>query len=216
MNLENKKVFFLGDSITEGEGTSSSEHCYVSVFEQLSKACVKNYSVNGMRIAKQKVTSNGENAVQDFVSKVDEMKDDADVVVVFGGTNDFGHSAAIGSMESRSEYTFYGAMHMLCNKLIKKYPKAEIVFITPLHRIGEDEARQECGLNQEVRLSDYVRIIREVTEYYSLPLLDLFRMGGLQPNIDIIRELYMPDGLHPSDAGAEKIAEKIYHFLINL
>ena len=35
-------------------------------------------------------------------------------------------------------------------------------------------------------------------------------------NLDIIKELYMPDGLHPSDAGAEKIAKKIYNFLNNL
>ena len=212
MQLENKKVFFIGDSITEGEGTSSPEHCYVSVFERLSKSCVKNYGVNGMRIAKQKLTDNDENVVQNFVSKVDEMDNNADAVVVFGGTNDFRHNAAIGSMESRSEYTFYGAMHVLSDKLIRKYPEAEIVFITPLHRVGEDEARQECGENREVRLSDYVNIIREVAEYYSFPVIDLFKMGGLQPNVDIIKELYMPDGLHPSNAGAEKIAKKYITF----
>ena len=35
------------------------------------------------------------------------MDSDADVVVVFGGTNDFGHGdAKLGTFESRDPYTF--------------------------------------------------------------------------------------------------------------
>ena len=31
MELKGKKIYFLGDSITEGVGASDAEHCYVSV-----------------------------------------------------------------------------------------------------------------------------------------------------------------------------------------
>lgn len=38
----------------------------------------------------------------------------------------------------------------------------------------------------------YVNIIKEVAEYYSLPVLDLFATSGLQPEIKEIRENIFP------------------------
>lgn len=141
------------------------------------------------------------------------MDSDADVVVVFGGTNDFGHGdAKLGTFESRDPYTFYGAMHVLCEKLINRFPNADILFMTPLHRCSEDEVSKENGLPEETNLAGYVSIIREVAEFYGLPVLDLFSTSGLQPKVDIIKETYMPDGLHPSDAGALRIALRLMGF----
>lgn len=214
MNLEGKKVLFLGDSITEGVGASSKDTCYVSVFGKISGAEVKNFGISGTRIAAQKIPSENERHDKDFMSRVAEMDENADVVVVFGGTNDFGHGdARIGKFDSRDEYTFYGAMHILCTKLINKYPDAEIVFMTPLHRLSEDEEVNEIGIRNEAPLSGYVDVIKEVAGFYGLPVLDLFNMSGIQPKVDVIRERYMPDGLHPSDAGAKKIAERLCAFL---
>ena len=104
-------------------------------------------------------------------------------------------------------------MHSLCIKLINKYPNSEIIFMTPLHRLGEDDEVNGIGLRNQRNLAGYVDIIKEVAAYYGLPVLDLFSTSGLQPNVDIIRELYMPDGLHPSDRGAERIARRLYSFI---
>ena len=217
MELKNKKVLFLGDSITAGTGVSSSEKCYVSVFGKISGAIVKNYGIGGTRIAKQSCKSENEIWDQDFLSRVSSMDNDADIVAVFGGTNDFGHGdAKIGDMKCRDEYTFYGALHSLCTSLINKYPNAEIIFMTPLHQVGEDNEVNAIGLKHEVLLSGYVDIIKEVAGYYGLPVLDLFNISGMQPKVDIIREIYMPDGLHPSDAGAERLAKRLYNFLLSL
>ncbi|MDD6214112.1 MAG: SGNH/GDSL hydrolase family protein [Firmicutes bacterium] len=217
MELQNKRVFFLGDSITEGVGASSEETCYVSVFAKTTGADVKNYGISGTRIAKQRKKSANPQFDRDFLSRVDEMDSDADIIVVFGGTNDFGHGdSTVGDFESQDEYTFYGALHSLCQKLIKKYPNSEIVFLTPLHRLGEDAEINEIGIPNERPLSGYVDAIKEVAGYYGLPVLDLFHMSGIQPNVEIIREKFMPDGLHPSDAGAEKLAKRIRAFLLSL
>ena len=56
-------------------------------------------------------------------------------------------------------------------------------------------------------------MIKEVAGYYGLPVLDLFAGSGLQPEVDIIKQEYMPDGLHPSDKGHKRIAERLYGFL---
>ena len=217
MELQNKKVLFLGDSITEGVGASSEETCYVSVFGKITGANVKNYGISGTRIAKQRKKSDNPMFDKDFLSRVDEMDSDADIIVVFGGTNDFGHGdSTVGNFESRDEYTFYGALHSLCQRLINKYPDSEIVFLTPLHRLGEDAEINEIGIPNERTLSGYVDAIKEVAGYYGLPVLDLFRTSGLQPNLEIIREKFMPDGLHPSDAGAEKLAKRLRGLLLGL
>lgn len=213
MELKGKNVFFLGDSITHGDGVSSTDKSYVSVFAKISGAKVKNYGVSGTRIARQTVKS-GDLSDRDFVMRVDEMDSDADIIVVFGGTNDFGHGdARIGEFDSRDEYTFYGAMHCLCIKLLNKYPDAEIVFMTPLHREDEEAEKKENGIPVEIPLSGYVSIIKEVSGYYGLRVLDLFNMSGIQPKIEVIKKKYVPDGVHPSDEGARRIAERLYGFL---
>lgn len=214
MKLKGKKIFFLGDSITYGLGTSSYDKSFVPMFAELSGAEVKNYSVCGTRIAKQRVKFGCEQWNRDFLERADEMEPNADIIVVFGGTNDFGHGdAKIGDFSSRSEYTFCGAMHCLCQKLLNSYSNAEIIFITPLHRCGEDTPVKENGLPNEVPLSGYVSVIKEVAGYYGLPVLDLFNISGIQPNVEIIKKEYMPDGLHPSDKGVRRIAERLYNFL---
>lgn len=115
-----------------------------------------------------------------------------------------------------SEHTFYGAMHSLCIKLLNKYPDAEVVFVTPLHRASENGEINEIGLKREAPLSGYVDIIKEVAGHYGLPVCDLFNESDMQPEVGIIREKYMPDGLHPSDAGSEKIAKRLCGFLTRL
>lgn len=213
MKLENKTILFLGDSITEGVGTSAPEKCYVSVFAELSRARVRNYGIGGTRISRQRTPSENPVWDQDFLSRAGQMDEHADLVVVFGGTNDFGHGdAELGDFHSRSEYTFYGALHLLCRKLLNSYPQAEIVFLTPLHREGEEDTTNPYGRSR-MPLIRYVDAIIEVAGYYGLPVLDLFRTSGLQPNLPVIRDTYVPDGLHPNDAGAEKIAQRLLGFL---
>lgn len=216
MQLSGKTVLFLGDSITEGVGASSPERSYVPVFQRLSGANAVNYGIGGTRIARQRRPSQPPEFDRDFVSRVDEMQPEADVVVVFGGTNDFGHGdAPMGTFDSRDVYSFYGALHLLCERLIEKYTGAAIIFLTPLHRLSEEQTINEIGLSVQP-LHCYVEAIQKVAGYYALPVLDLFHTSGIQPRLEASRIAYMPDGLHPSDAGAERIARRLIAFLGSL
>ena len=203
----------MGDSITEGGCASKAENQYVSLIAAQTGAVCRNYGIGGTRIARQK-TPTEEKWDRDFISRVPEMDNDADIVVVFGGTNDFGHGdAPLGTMSDRTPYTFYGALHCLYTALIEKYAGVPIVVLTPLHRITEDIPTGDNKPAPVGTLKEYVNIIREVAEYYSLPVLDLFKESGLQPKIPVIQQKYVPDGLHPNDAGNEILAHKIARFL---
>ncbi len=216
MELKGKIINFLGDSITEGAGISAQNKHF---FDVLKSRCelleVRNYGISGTRIARQRSVSGNPRWDLDFCSRVEKMNENADIVVIFGGTNDFGHGdAPLGQMSDRTEYTFYGALHVLITSVIEKFPKSTVVFMTPLHRCNEDNMKGDGYKSEDVAtLKTYVDIIKEVTEYYSIPTLDLFSISGIQPKIDKIKELYCPDGLHPNDEGHKIIASRLEGFL---
>ena len=221
MELQGKTVYFLGDSITEGYGTSDFEgqqrKRFSSLMEDRYGIKAVNFGVCGSRIARQQKRTEVRSD-RDFCLRVDDMPEGADAIVVFGGTNDFGHGTAfIGQTSDRTPYTFYGACHTLMKSLIEKFPEAVILILTPLHRLLEDNPRGDGSKTWESRsLKEYVDIIREVAEYYSLPVLDLFASSGMQPKVPVIQKLYIPDGLHPNDRGHEKLAERIARALEQL
>lgn len=222
MELKGLKINFLGDSITQGVGTGSDDAIYHAVIKRESGlAEARNYGISGTRFALQKGTPNRPKDdyvdVNSFSERFDTMDDDADVVVVFGGTNDYGHGdAAIGEFSDRTPETFYGACHYLFSGLIRKYLGKTIVIMTPLHRTNELNI-PECKYEGEgAPLKVYVDIIREVAEYYSLPVCDLYTSSGIQPEITEILETYIPDGLHPNDEGHKVMAAKLTAFLKTL
>ena len=204
MELKNKKINFLGDSITEGAGASIYENCYVEVLKRkFSLAEARNYGIGGTRIARQRIPSAEAKFDRDFPSRVGEMEEDADMVVVFGGTNDHGHGdAPIGCESDRTPDTFIGACHTLYASLKDKF-SCPIVVLTPLHRAVEN---REDG----IELKDYVNIIKEIAPQYGLPVLDLYEKSAI--NIATLSEL-TGDGLHPNDRGHEILAEGIGKFL---
>ena len=210
MELKGLKINFLGDSITEGVGASDPSKCYVSLIAERTGAVCRNYGISGTRIARQKVHREDGNDA-DFCGRIDSMDPDADVIVIFGGTNDYGHGdAPIGNFMDRTPDTFYGALHYLYSGLLTKYPKAQFLILTPLHRGYEDWQGPNMPVWDPPKvLKTYVDCIRRVAEYYSLPVLDLYANSGIQPAVPILKELYMPDWLHPSDAGHEIVAKKI-------
>ena len=209
MELKGKKINFLGDSITEGVGASEKAHCYVEQFAAATGAICRNYGISGTRIAKRRVPYEIPEFDRYYASRVPEMDPDADVIVVFGGTNHYGHGdAPLGEMSDRTVWTYYGALHVLFTALIEKYPTAQIVILTPLHR--EDEEKRTPILKP------FVDATRQVAEYYSLPVLDLWANYGIQPRISIMKTMYVPDGLHPNDAGHAILANKLRSFLEQL
>lgn len=215
MELKGKKIVFLGDSITEGHGTSDKENkTFWALTGQRTGAEVRGFGIGGTRIAPQYDAQDNIWDQNDFIKRADQMDPDADVVVVLGGTNDFGHgNAPFGTVGDTEPNTFCGAMDTLCRRLIERYPAATVVIMTPLHRASENAVVNDNGARIAAPLSAYVDAERRVAEKYALPVLDLYRVSGLQPAVDVIRERYMPDGLHPNDAGHERIADRLIGFL---
>ncbi len=212
MNLQGLKINFLGDSITEGHGCSSEETRFTNKIAAEYGAITRNYGIGGTRIARQMKPSENPRLDLYFPLRVAEMTPDADLIVVFGGTNDFGHGdAPFGDFADRTADTFCGALHVLYTSLLEKYPDCPIMVMTPLHRATEDIPNMHGRV-----LKDYVDMLRRTAEYYSLPVLDLWAEYGVQPAVPAMQAAYMPDGLHPNDAGHVILTRKITQFIKNL
>lgn len=212
MELQGLKINFLGDSITEGHGCSMADACFVSRIASEHGAVTRNYGIGGTRLAKQRVPSENPKHDLDFPGRIAAMDPDADLVFVFGGTNDFGHGdAPFGTFTDRTADTFCGALHVVCTALLEKYPQATIAVMTPMHRETEASPNRHGHV-----LADYVEAIRQTAEYYSLPVLDLWAVSGIQPAVPVMKEMYMPDGLHPNDAGHGLLTRKITQFIKTL
>jgi len=211
MKLEGLTINFLGDSITEGVGTTGPDKLFHHIIkEKCNMNFAYNYGVSGTRIARQTVPTK-ENTKWDltFELRAEIMDRSADAVVVFGGTNDYGHGdAPFGTFDSEDIYTFCGAVNSLVNKLKKDFPGKRIIFMTPLHRLNELDPSKPDGKV----LSDYVDAILKICKKHNVDVIDLFKINPLDPKDSAL----VPDGLHPSDKGHAVMAQVIAEELIKL
>ena len=211
MELKGLTINFLGDSITEGHGTTDPEKAFHQIIkEKYGLEFAYNYGIGGTRIARQLVPTR-DRTKHDlyFELRAETMDRNADTVVVFGGTNDYGHGdAPLGETESEDIYTFCGAVNSLISKLEMDFPKAKIIFMTPLHRLNEMQPSQPDGKT----LEDYVKAIREICKKRGVAVIDLFEINPLDPGDEVL----VPDGLHPSDEGHKIMAEVIAEELLKI
>lgn len=208
MILKGKKAAFLGDSITEGIAASAPEKCYVSLFGEKEGVTVINYGVSATRIARQQKPDPSDPRDDDFIMRSDRMAPDADIVVVFGGTNDYGHGdAPFGTAKDETAFTFCGACNVLFEKLNNRFPRAVKLALTPLGRDGEENP--PAGKRP---LCEYAAAIKAAAERHGWFVLDLYAMCTNDPEIEEVRS-HLADGLHPDDLGHALLAGKIAEFL---
>ena len=216
MQLKGLKINFLGDSITQSHGASSPQLGYVQRIGDIYGATVRNYGIGGTRFAEQRCKL-AERAADfcDFVLRCDYMDKDADIVFVFGGTNDFGHGdAPFGKLSDNTPTTFCGAVRKVIHKLKSLYPAATLVFATPLPRTSEYTPRSD-GQGDTVVLADYNNAIEAIVLDEGVHLL---KLGDKEnPRLAPFHDYsLLPDGLHPSTEGHDVLARIIGDYLLSL
>lgn len=159
-----------------------------------------------------------------LIQRYQYMGDNADLVIVAAGTNDFQYNwTAIGTMDSRDINTFYGAMHSLCIGLLGKYYGKPIVFMTPIKRCqtnlatntdtdahkGGDYGTIESENLFGLTLKDYGDIIKEVCAYYSIPVIDMYSYSMLNPQVASQLSLFDDYKTHPLQEGHNIMARYI-------
>lgn len=161
-----------------------------------------------------------------LVDRYDLMDDDADIILVAGGTNDFQYNwAPIGETSDTVKTTFRGALNNLCEGLITKYPQKCIVFMTPIKRCQTQQAAATNSDTTEHRggsygsidsqntfektLKEYGDIIKEMCARYSIPVIDMYSECMLNPQLSAQSSLFDSYKTHPYQAGHNMMARLI-------
>lgn len=211
MDLRGKKILFLGDSITQGAGATKKENVYLEVCAKKLGAKAVNFGVGGTRIAPQITPSVEAFCDEYFLLRAKKMDKEADLVVVFGGTNDFGHGdAPFGRIGDKDPATFCGAYDALMEYLTSIYGKDKVVVVYPLRRYNETSTNGENGRKAEGSkpLAEYYNAEKAIVEKYGLKSVDFWNDGDLNPNTPDGNKNFA-DGLHPNDIGHRLLGEKL-------
>ena len=219
-----KNLLCLGDSMTYGTGTTTIYYQYLN--RNLGKFTTTNYGVGGSSITPKTGDFPEWDTAESFLERYSSMSNNGDVIIVFGGVNDWVTGRALGTMSSTDTYTFYGAMKSLCDGLIDKYPNKQIVFFTSpqndyVYRkasIPEDNQyyNNVDGYNRlGLKLEDYTKAMKEVCDVYGIPCdrLDTKCWYGLSGQLQ--DGTISSDGLHPNANGHKIIAKNMANFIKN-
>ena len=206
---EGKSAVFVGDSITYGSGTTKIYHQYLK--ESLGLGSVTSMGVAGSCIS---ATSDYGHTNQPLMDRYGNVPD-ADLIVVFMGTNDYGHESPLGTMADTTDVSFYGALNVIVPALVAAHPSSKIVFATPLHRYGFGSSKltgaaftyDNIPNGRGATLGDYAAAIKEVCAAHGVSVMDLYEEYPLDPSDAAVRAQYMPDGLHPNAQGHQIIAD---------
>jgi len=192
----------IGDSITYGAMPDMSRGlAYPERLGNLCKAVtVNNYGISGTTIAV--------NSTLSMVSRFQDIDKESNLIIIAGGTNDFGLNTPMGDVNSTDTSTFNGALNYMIINLKLMFPDKYIVIDTPITR-ADQYNRNEQGL----LLEDYANAIKEAAKRHDIYLLDLNQDAKLFFLSDLNQ--YMQDGLHPNEIGQQMIAEELNRMIFS-
>ena len=225
MNIQGYKVNFLGDSITEGTGVTDRPNCRFD--NRLARLCdlaaTNNYGIGGTRLAHQFQPSEKPRYDLCFCGRAYDMDTSADMVIVYGGVNDYIHGdAPFGHIGDTSPATFCGSVYFLMHYLREVYGDKPIVFMTPARCFLRKDVSDLVPSNHAKKrvpgepLIDYVDVILTTAKQFHIPVLDLYRTLGIDPHNPSDFDTYTTDGLHFNDAGHGVIADCLKNFIESL
>lgn len=238
-NYQGLKYCALGDSITYGyiprnyPGYPGQLKSFAELTAEKLGMSFLNFGIRGSTVAQH--PSRNPMSVR-YV----DIPDDIDVITVMGGTNDVRNGIELGQMSDRTNTTYYGALHVLFQGLYTKFiagvdpeigKKKKIIILTPIKLLDSDKSDLpntiENNANVLFEWSAWINAVKEVAAFYSFPVLDFYNLSGINPHLDRTvvgtepgytgnYNPYITDGTHPTQEGAEIMADVLIGFMKGL
>ena len=207
--MKMKTFSILGDSIStyigcippenevfypkEGCDVLLKEHTWWHILkEETALHLIMNESYSGSRISK----TGARPPSSCFLAQQRQERLSGDIIIVFGGTNDFGQIENPATLE-----VFTEAYNHLVRQMVETHKRSKLYFCTPLQRWDKSlEEKNIHGWSQ----TDLANTIRDAVGNY--PETDLIDLAAYP----ITKEKgLLFDGLHPTKKGMRLVADLI-------
>ncbi|MDY6024502.1 MAG: SGNH/GDSL hydrolase family protein [Candidatus Borkfalkiaceae bacterium] len=170
-----KKVVFYGDSISAKVGVTSGTDYIDNLTEKLGINSER-FSVGGALYTHWTALGYNRESCCNLIVNHSEYNKNADYVVLFFGTNDFGRRVNIGKDTDNPQQlndvkTFKGAINFAVRKLREENPELKILLLTPLIR-ADRSLVNDIG----VSLSEYVNAVVRMGELNDARVIDLYNL----------------------------------------
>jgi lysophospholipase L1-like esterase len=212
-----KKWLIFGDSISDDDFFATKSHYYDKIKADTGILTYP-YAVGGSGYATN--TTNPPavakwGATNNVLTQIDNQgQANPDYVSIEAGTNDWGFtSCALGSVADIlvTNSTFYSLVAQAVRKVKNKYPYAKMFVMTLLPRSDLSEYRTKLNTNNN-SMEQFNQAIRDVCAYYSVPVLDMYRLSQLHS--DELQPNWWYDSLHPSETYQTTVfANLVYNFI---
>lgn len=159
-------------------------------------------------------------------------KNNSDIVTIFGSFNDvYVKDFKEGEAGTTDTNTLWGAVKKVIDNCYSVNPDIRIGLIAPTpwisvnpQQTGTNDGIAEAFNHQGAKAGeDYVQALKEISDYYSIPFLDLYHNSGLRvydqdwDNAHTrINELGKGDGGHLNTRGSKIVANKMIKFIESL
>lgn len=211
-----EKALILGDSISADYYGNYTKWVSILSEQGFLPASTVNDSIHATGFV-AKYTAEGDTD-NDFLHRIEavEDKDSYDLVVVFGGINDYIQNIPMGESGGDHTVNFVPAVDYFFDYLVNNFTQARIVVLSPLRTYNENANTQ--GQVQTV----YADYIKQTAKKYCIPVLDLTEESGFCPYIETFKEMWTlvpegyegADGVHPNAEYQKKfLAPMIRGFL---
>jgi lysophospholipase L1-like esterase len=215
-----KKILVIGDSISSDAYGNYKK--WVTNLVDEGKFALSNVT-NSSQHATGFVARYSSQNPDDFITRIEAITDKStyDLVVVFGGINDYIQNVPLGGGTGETDKTVYfkPAVDYFFDYLVNNFTQARICVLLPLRNYNVYP--NTAGNKQEV----YSQYIHDVAKSYCLPVLNLTEESGFFPFNDTFKQMWTlipsgytaPDGTHPNAEYEKKyLAPIIWKFISGL
>lgn len=215
IDFSDVKISILGDSITAATNLDEEEQAlynYPKLLGDILGCEVVNLGIGGSVVSR--CASN-----HPMVERWNEMPDDSDIIIIFGGTNDclFENKWQFGHVEydlRMNKETFCGDLDEMCSgikwKFVENTPDryVKFIYINPMSTILNDGVYATDPGNM-VEQRTFAEAINEIVPPYGFDVIDLYNQNFLNSHDPNINQNYVTDGVHPNPDGYQILAEHI-------
>ncbi|WP_294174326.1 GDSL-type esterase/lipase family protein [uncultured Clostridium sp.] len=212
--LEGKIISGNGDSIMYGAGYVGG---FLKIIAERNNMIYENIAISGATIT-QGIVDNNTGKNRHWISAtINNMREDADYVLLEGTVNDASQSVPVpigviseGYNSSLDVNTFCGAFESMLKQALERFPGKKIGFVL-VHKMCD-------GFNSS-KPKNYYHYAIEILEKWGIPYVDLNTECPPLNYINSLKSVYTNngDGWHPNKLGYEKYyCDKIEQFLISL